>query len=560
MNARLFSLLLLCFGTVLSGQASGSGSGTPNPGGGTSGPPPTATNTYTVSSAADGYVDLPAPTALTLADDDLTAWMSLGGYTLRYFGKTYGQFRVGSNGYILIGNGAATTSTSPQQAGAIAPYWADLAPAAGQIGYELSVEGILIVEWRDVDVRVGGATGTYAVRMQAHINCVTAAVEFRYAQPTNGLAGPTSGTAGTVSVSDLAGITTLVVPGTDAGFVETDGSVSTWPTGRRIRYIENGPMGNGEPVRIESSSVLPQATPGSAYQHQFTSAGGSATHNWLPRVTTSLPQGWTLSLSGALTIDAAYATTGVYLFWLNAYGTQLQDGKYFMLVIADPLVIMTTSPLPAGTENSPYSLAFQASGGIAPHTWSASGLPAGWNIDTAGNLTAPPASVIQGQYNFSVTVADAQALPVQVTLPCVIDIVLQGAPLVITTTGLAPGVEGVAYSHQFTAAGGYPGYTWSASNLPAGWTMDVGGVLSAPPSAVASGTYNFSAIVEDTQLNTTSSPFTVLIASTSTGPGPNVGANSSSGCSTGGSGPGWLILLGLVAALVTIRAVKPRVV
>ncbi|MBK8206264.1 MAG: hypothetical protein IPK87_05620 [Planctomycetes bacterium] len=503
-------------------------------------------------------MDLPAPVALSLADDDLTAWISLSGYTLRYFGQTYGQFRVGSNGYILIGNGAATTSTSPQQAGAIAPYWADLVPAAGQIGYELSVEGILIVEWRDVDVRVGGTTGAYAVRMQAHINCVTAAIEFRYAVPTNGLAGPTNATANTVSVSDLVGVTTLVVPGTDAGFVETDGSVSNWPADRRIRYIENGPMGNGDPVRIESSSVLPQGTPGNAYLHQFTSAGGSASHNWLPRVTTTLPQGWTLTTAGELTIDPAYATTGVYLFWLNAYGLYHQDGKYFMLVIADPLVITTTSPLPAGTENAPYSLAFQAIGGIAPHTWSATGLPTGWNIDTAGNLTAPGASVIQGQYNFTVTVADAQALPVQVSLPCVIDIVLQGAPLVITTTSLAPGVAGVAYSHQFTAAGGYPGYTWSASNLPAGWTMDVGGMLSAPSTAVAGGTYNFNAIVEDTQLNSTSSPFTVLVAGTSTGPGTSVGSNSSSGCSTGGSGPGGLILFVLVAALVTIKAVKPR--
>ncbi len=484
----------------------------------------------------------------------------LGGYTLRYFGQTYGQFRVGSNGYILIGNGAATTSTTPLQAGAVAPYWADLMPAAGQIGYELSIEGVLIVEWRDVDVRVGGATGTYAVRMQAHINCVTAAIEFRYAQPTNGLAGPTSTTPHTVSVSDLAGVTTLVVAGTDAGYVETDGAVMNWPTGRRIRYVENGPMGNGNPVRIESSSVLPQATPGSAYQNQFTSAGGSTSHNWLPRVTTTLPQGWTLTLSGALTIDAAYANAGVYLFWLNAYGTNHQDGKYFSLVIADPLVITTTSPLPAGTENSPYALAFQAGGGIAPYTWSASGLPAGWSIDAAGNLTAPAASVIQGQYNFTVTVADAQVLPVKTTLPCAIDIVLQGAPLVITTTALTTGVAGVAYGHQFTAAGGYPGYTWSAGNLPAGWTMDAGGLLSAPATAVASGSYGITATVEDTQQNATTNPFTVLIAGTNGGSGMSVGSGSSSGCSSGDHGAGWLIMLALAAALVTNRAAKRRCV
>lgn len=553
MCTRLLLTSMLCLCASLAAQPSSGGSGgsqTPG-GGGTSGPPPSSTNTYTVSSAADGYVDLPSPVTLALGDDDLSAPLPLGGYTIRYFGKSYDQFRIGSNGYILIGAGAGTTATSFQQAGAVAPFWADLVPGAGQIGYELGVEGILVVEWRDVSVRDNGMTGNFAVRMQLHINLVTSAIEFRYAQPTNGLPGPTTANANSVSVSDLVGVTTLIVPGEDAGYVATDGSVVAWPAGRMIRYLEYGPQGNADPVRVDSSSVLPQATPGAAYLFQFAASGAGGNYVWLPRAGTSLPVGWQLSQPGELSISPAHAVVGVYTFWINAYSNMHQDGKYFQLVIADPLAITSTSPLPAGTENSPYSHAFQATGGVGPYTWTAASLPTGWTLDAAGVLAAPAASVVAGQYSFSVTVADTQVPPSTFTLPCVVDIVTQGAPLVFTTT-LPVGAEGTAYSHQFTAAGGYPAYTFSAAGLPAGFSMATTGLLTAPAASVVAGTFQFHATVEDTQANSTTSPFTLLVAGAGDSSGSPTKSGSNGGCASQSGSLGWTTIAVLIALLVVV--------
>lgn len=553
MRTKFLLTSMLCLCASLAAQpSSGGSSGSQTPGGGgTSGPPPSSTNTYTVSSAADGYVDLPSPVTLSLGDDDLSAPFVLGAYTIRYFGKSYDQFRIGSNGYILIGSGAGTTATSFQQAGAIAPFWADLVPAAGQIGYELGVEGILVVEWRDVSVRDNGTTGSFAVRMQLRINLVTSAIEFRYAQPTNGLPGPTAANANSVSVSDLVGVTTLIVPGKDAGFVATDGSVVAWPAGRMIRYLEYGPQGNTDPVRVDSSSVLPQATPGATYLFQFAASGAGGNYVWLPRAGTSLPAGWQLSQPGELSISPAHAVVGVYTFWINAYSNMHQDGKYFQLVIADPLAITNTSPLPAGTENSPYSHAFQATGGVGPYTWTAASLPTGWTLDAAGVLSAPAGSVVAGQYSFSVTAADTQIPPSSFTLPCVVDVVAQGAPLVFTTI-LPVGTEGIAYSHQFTAAGGYPAYTFSAVGLPAGFAMDTSGLLTAPAASVVAGLFHFNATVEDTQANITTSPFTLLVAGAGGNSGSPTKSSAGSGCASGGSGLGWMLMMMVLAALVVV--------
>jgi hypothetical protein len=51
-----------------------------------------------------------------------------------------------------------------------------------------------------------------------------------------------------------------------------------------------------------------------------------------------------------------------------------------------PLEITSTS-LPPGVINTPYSFQFQASGGTAPYTWSAESLPIDFSISTSGLLT-----------------------------------------------------------------------------------------------------------------------------------------------------------------------------
>src|SRR5262245_10727460 len=55
-------------------------------------------------------------------------------------------------------------------------------------------------------------------------------------------------------------------------------------------------------------------------------------------------------------------------------------------------------------------------------------------------------------------------------------------PVVITTTSLPDGTTGIAVSETLSASGGVTPYTWSATNLPNGLTLDPStGVISGIP-------------------------------------------------------------------------------
>ena len=52
--------------------------------------------------------------------------------------------------------------------------------------------------------------------------------------------------------------------------------------------------------------------------------------------------------------------------------------------------IITTTALPVDEAGVPYLFQMQAINGIAPYTWTASGLPAGLSISTGGLITGTP--------------------------------------------------------------------------------------------------------------------------------------------------------------------------
>ncbi|AFH62935.2 choice-of-anchor I family protein [Paenibacillus caseinilyticus] len=84
---------------------------------------------------------------------------------------------------------------------------------------------------------------------------------------------------------------------------------------------------------------------------------------------------------------------------------------------ADPLGLADIT-VPTAYEDVPYSVTFSAYGGKAPYTYSASGLPAGLQIDsTAGTLSGTPAPEAAGEYTVSVTVTDSAYAVTQRTVP-----------------------------------------------------------------------------------------------------------------------------------------------
>jgi len=159
-----------------------------------------------------------------------------------------------------------------------------------------------------------------------------------------------------------------------------------------------------------------------------------------------------------------------------------------------------TASLPDATENVYYTYPLQASGGTGNYTWSISRNPTWLNIHSStGELYGTPPTGSAGTYTFTVTVDDGQDT-VSKDLTLVVKSGGGGGAPQITTASLPDGRVGDNYSATMTATGGTAPYTWSATGLPAGLSIDAGsGVISGVPksSTAAQSPYSVTITVTD---------------------------------------------------------------
>jgi hypothetical protein len=601
-------------------------------------PPP-----YAVSSEAATYPSMPGASTVSLGDDDLSGVISPGGFSFNMFGVSHTSFRIGSNGYILLGSAGTTTSTSPAHATdgpAISPFWHDLVPSAGgTVSWLLVSNTVLFVEWRNVPVRVGSDTTTYGVTVAIEVNCANLSIACYFATPSAGgfTALPTA-SAHAVAISKAPGAGTYqTMNGFDAGFVAADGSVTTYPAGRMIKFWRNPPPIN--PLEITTANTLPVGDDGQAYTAPLNANGGIMPYGgWIGG---GLPQGWVINLVGGANQGQLAAANGgdvhggVYQLWIEVYcagyghdlesfrlpinppnGVEGQSYSYQMNasggftphvwsannlpswlslnqtglltastlpvagvytldvsvqdsgpnpwvyqgqleLVVDPgaLAITTQSPLPAGTEYTPYNLTLQCAGGTAPYIWGATGLPSGWQMSATGQLSAAGTMVNVGTYNFDVSVTDSDpAGPTTAVLPCTIT-VNPLPPVVIQITALPDATLGYAYSATISASGGSgSGYTWAvvAGSLPPGLSLATSGTptvaLGGQPTTA--GLYTFEVKVTDDLGNVDSDMFTINASAPSLGSG-SAGEDSSAGCTAASSSAaGWWWLVWLVAGAI----------
>ena len=77
----------------------------------------------------------------------------------------------------------------------------------------------------------------------------------------------------------------------------------------------------------------------------------------------------------------------------------------YPVTVAAAALAISNAPPPAPTVGVPYTYSFAAGGGKQPYTWSATGLPAGLTISTAGVLSDTPTA--SGPSSLVVTVTDS---------------------------------------------------------------------------------------------------------------------------------------------------------
>jgi fibronectin type 3 domain-containing protein len=300
---------------------------------------------------------------------------------------------------------------------------------------------------------------------------------------------------------------------------------------------------------ITSTSPLPAGTVGTSYTYTFT-ATGSTPITW--QMTSGSVPGLTLSTAGVL--SGTPATANTFTFTVQASnGTAPNDSMTFDVTI-NPMpptapTITSTSPLPQGTEGSPYSFAFSATGSpTILWTVVAGALPGGLNLSPAGVLSGTPTAV--GVFTFDVQAANGTAPDAVMTFDLTIGAAVTGAPVITSTSPLPGGTQGAAYSYTFTATGTAT-IAWAqvGGSLPPGLNLTAGGVLSGTPATTGMFTFNVSAT---NGAGATSGSFTITVGGPV--PPPRVsGGDSGGGCGGSVAAPPampWLWLLAGLAALV----------
>lgn len=179
-------------------------------------------------------------------------------------------------------------------------------------------------------------------------------------------------------------------------------------------------------------------------------------------------------------------------------GTFVKGGEVWLAQALTTPVIpqITTESLPDGEEGTPgYSVTLSAMYGTLPYTWTASGLPAGLTIGAGtGIISGTPGA--SGDFNVTVTVTDSAVTPASGSRNYPLHINPAPIPLSITTNSLDNGRVGVLYSATLEASGGIPGYSWSATGLPAGLAIGTAtGVINGNPAV--SGNHSVEVTVTD---------------------------------------------------------------
>jgi hypothetical protein len=214
------------------------------------------------------------------------------------------------------------------------------------------------------------------------------------------------GLSSQTATTDSTGVATFTTASSTPGTVNYTATAGSTSGGASVTYGTT-PTVSGTPGAGEV---------GVSYTTTF-SATGSPT----PTISAvGLPDNLSISSTGAVTGSPTVA--GTFNATVTATNTLGHGDLPASFTIFDKLAI-TTSSLPSGTVNSAYSASVFLSGGGGLPQWSATGLPNGLTMSTAGVISGTTTSI--GAFQVAITVTDGLGGSAAATFPVTVS---AGAP------------------------------------------------------------------------------------------------------------------------------------
>lgn len=263
--------------------------------------------------------------------------------------------------------------------------------------------------------------------------------------------------------------------------------VATGLTGWSVSlYIDvpAGPPPPPAPLAI-NTATLPTASVGVVYSATLAGSGGTTPYTW---TATGVPSPLALSTAGVLSGTPTTAGTSSIAVTVTDSSTPTHQTATATLVLTTnpftaPPVAITTTSLPAGTQNVPYNATVGASGGTAPYTFSATNMPPGLSISTGGNITGTPTSSGVVSVNFAVTDSATPTAGMATTTLSITINPPAPPPSTISFVSAKSGADGSGSTLTTIA-------TSSTMNIAAGNLLVCGTKTSTAPSSVTDGGSN----------------------------------------------------------------------
>jgi hypothetical protein len=251
--------------------------------------------------------------------------------------------------------------------------------------------------------------------------------------------------------------------------------------------------------------ALPDGQVGVTYKATVTATGGVSPITYSA---TGLPGGLSMATTGDIT--GTPTTAGQFSVRVTAKDSSVTTAPVtvsatYTINILPSSLAFGAATLPDGVIGVAYTGSLSATGGVQPYSFTAAGLPDGLTLSAAGAVSGTPTTA--GTFTVNAVVTDAAKATAKQTYT----IKIAPTPLVLQTATAPNGTVGVQYSTTFTAAGGTPPYSFSATGQPSTLTMSAGGTLSGTPNAP--GNFIVTVTVKDAAGVTTSRayPFTIAL-------------------------------------------------